>query len=319
MDDKQRFKEWVIENFNALDEDTQKKIKANGFTIDKIVSDFTRSTIEWDYLANYNDYNDDYEEDNNEDNKEYYEELNPTKQTQYNSLLKAVSMLSDEEQKIFKLTNTTLSYLADIYDFNRPKSTDEALEILRDTIKRYLDKNKPYYEFSKEQIEDILTEQGLNPNKSKMLNNNYIKEQITNDFNDYQIDKTKPLTYTDLDEKVKEEEGLNYKYLLFSEEYIKRNGNIKATCEYIGIGRATAYRWLELDEVKDYLKKREDEITTATDNTFKNTYNECFNELNKMITNDNLNRSDKIKAIDTFLKHYENIERLKQLNTLNED
>ena len=317
MEDKARFKEWVIENFNALDEDTQKKIKANGFTIDKIVSDFTRSTIEWGYLADYNEYNDNDNEDT-EVSEEYNDELVGDKKIQYDTLLKAYDMLSEEEQKIFKQTNTTFSYLADLYKFNRPKSTDEGLEVLRETIKNYLDKNKPYYAFSEEQIEEILTEQGINPNKSELFSYSN-KEQITEDFNDYQIDKTRPLTYNDIDAKVKEEEGLNYKYLLFCEEYIKRNGNIKATCDYIGIGRATAYRWLELQEVQDYLKKREEEITKTTDTTFKNTYNECFNELNKMITNDNLNRSDKLKAIDTFLKHYENIERLKQPLTSYED
>ena len=315
MDDKKRFKEWVIENFNALDEDTQKKIKANGFTIDKIVSDFTRQTIEWDYLANCEDY----EEETSEDKSEYYEELEGNKKVQYDTLLKAYEMLSDEEKKIFKLSDTTFSYLADIYTFNKPKSTDEALEVLRESIKDYLDKNKPYYAFSEEQITNILTEQGRNPNKSKMLHFTSDREQIANDFNDYQIDKTRPLTYNDIDDKIKQEEGVNYKYLLFCEEYIKRNGNIKATCEYIGIGRATAYRWLDLDEVKEYLKKREEEITTTTDNTFKSTYNECFNELNKMITKEHLNTSDKIKAIDTFLKHYENLERLKQpLTTYND-
>lgn len=315
MDDKKRFKEWVIENFNALDEDTQKKIKANGFTIDKIVSDFTRQTIEWDYLANCEDY----EEETSEDKSEYYEELEGNKKVQYDTLLKAYEMLSDEEKKIFKLSDTTFSYLADIYTFNKPKSTDEALEVLRESIKDYLDKNKPYYAFSEEQITNILTEQGINPNKSKMLHFTSDREQIANDFNDYQIDKTRPLTYNDIDDKIKQEEGVNYKYLLFCEEYIKRNGNIKATCEYIGIGRATAYRWLDLDEVKEYLKKREEEITTTTDNTFKSTYNECFNELNKMITKEHLNTSDKIKAIDTFLKHYENLERLKQpLTTYND-
>lgn len=315
MNDKERFKEWVIENFNALDEDIQKKIKANGFTIDKIVSDFTRQTIAWDYLANCEEY----EEEKSEDKNECYEELDHDKKAQYNTLLKAYEKLSEEEQKIFKLSDTTFSYLANIYDFNKPKSTDEALEVLRNTVKEYLDKNKPYYAFSEEQITNILTEQGINPNKAKMLYYKNDLETITSDFNDYQIDKTKPFTYEALDEKVKEEEGINYKYLLFCEEYLKRNGNIKATCEYIGIGRATAYRWLELEEVKDYLKRREDEITKTTDNTFKNTYNECFNELNKMITKENINNSDRIKAIDTFLKHYENLERLKQPLTTYED
>jgi hypothetical protein len=50
-DDKKLFKKWVKENLEALSEDMQKRIKANGYTIDKIVSNFTRRTIDWYYLA----------------------------------------------------------------------------------------------------------------------------------------------------------------------------------------------------------------------------------------------------------------------------
>lgn len=311
-EDKELFKKWVKENLEALSEDMQKRIKSNGYTIDKIVNNYTRRTIDWYYLADNPLEEGDLEE---VDLKEYGDELKGNKHEQYLSLQEAFKTLSDEEKKIFYKLNEPLSFYADVYDFDDPKSIDEARDVLESEIKGYLEVHRPYYSFSEEQIKNILTEEGLNPNKSDALGYN-IKE-TTKEINSYQIDHTKPMTFKDLDECIKEENGLNYKYLLFCEEYLKR-GNITKTCDYVGIGRATAYRWLELDEVKDYLKKRKDEIQQDTDNTYKNTYNECFNELNSIITLTHVPRQDKLKAIDIFLKHYTNIERIKN-PTISED
>ena len=72
-------------------------------------------------------------------------------------------------------------------------------------------------------------------------------------------------------------------------------------------------------QIQNYLKERQEEIKQDTDNTFKMTYNECFNQLNEMINSTYIQNGDKIKAIDTFLKHYENIERLKKPLTNYED
>lgn len=119
--------------------------------------------------------------------------------------------------------------------------------------------------------------------------------------------------------KVSEEQnGINLKHFIFCEEYIKR-GKIKPTCEYLGISRNTAYLWLKDESVQRYLKDRQDEIKRETDGTFLDTYRECFNELHDMVKSDYMQNSDKIKAIDVFLKHYENIERLKQPSTTYED
>ena len=49
------------------------------------------------------------------------------------------------------------------------------------------------------------------------------------------------------------------------------------------------------------------------------TYQASFNQLNSMINSLYLDNGDKLKAIDIFLKHYENIERLKQPQTTYED
>lgn len=115
-----------------------------------------------------------------------------------------------------------------------------------------------------------------------------------------------------------EQNGINLKHFIFCEEYIKR-GKIKPTCEYLGISRNTAYLWLKDESVQRYLKDRQDEIKRETDDTFLDTYRECFNELHDMVKSDYMQNSDKIKAIDVFLKHYENIERLKQPSTTYED
>ena len=124
-----------------------------------------------------------------------------------------------------------------------------------------------------------------------------------------------PSTINDISEK---QNGINFKQFIFCEEYLKR-GKIKPTCEHLGISRNTAYLWLKEENVQAYLKKRKDEIKQETDDTFLNTYRASFNQLNNMINSRNLDATDKIKAIDVFLKHYENIERLKQPSTMYED
>ena len=126
------------------------------------------------------------------------------------------------------------------------------------------------------------------------------------------------ITNDNLNKSSEERNGLNFKHFIFCEEYIKR-GKIKPTCDYLGISRNTAYLWLKDDKVQNYLKERQEEIKQDTDNTFKMTYNECFNQLNEMINSTYIQNGDKIKAIDTFLKHYENIERLKKPLTNYED
>jgi hypothetical protein len=130
--------------------------------------------------------------------------------------------------------------------------------------------------------------------------------------------KKEILNPNDINNLSEQQNGINFKEFIFCEEYIKR-GKIKPTCEYLGISRNTAYLWLNKDNVQKYLNSRRDEIKKETDNTFLQTYRASFNELNDMIKSTLIDTTDKIKAIDVFLKHYENIERLKQPNTTYED
>lgn len=142
----------------------------------------------------------------------------------------------------------------------------------------------------------------------------HIKDEI---FNVWENQK-EILTQENLNQYSEKQNGINFKHFIFCEEYLKR-GKIKPTCEYLGISRNTAYLWLKDEKVQTYLKSRQDEIRQETDNTFLSTYRACFDELNELITTPNIMNDTKIKAIDTFLKHYANIERLKQPSTTYED
>ena len=106
-------------------------------------------------------------------------------------------------------------------------------------------------------------------------------------------------------------------------EWVRSNFNVKRyEAAKAGYGLDVLVidnEWYVRNEVQNYLKERQEEIKQDTDNTFKMTYNECFNQLNEMINSTYIQNGDKIKAIDTFLKHYENIERLKKPLTNYED
>lgn len=144
------------------------------------------------------------------------------------------------------------------------------------------------------------------------------KEQLKNTLFDTWENQQELITQDKLDKYSEERNGINFKHFVFCEEYLKR-GKIKPTCEHLGISRNSAYLWLKDEKVQAYLNSRKEEIKQETDNTFLDTYTSCFNELNNIINSETTERSDKIRAIDVFLKHYENLERLKQPSTMYED
>lgn len=169
-----------------------------------------------------------------------------------------------------------------------------------------------YYE-----VNDAIANKILNDSELKVTDEDVLKD-VKDAINLTWENKKEildPSTINDISEK---QNGINFKQFIFCEEYLKR-GKIKPTCEHLGISRNTAYLWLKEDNVNEYLKKRQDEIKRETDDTFIQTYRASFNQLNKMINGNYIETSDKIKAIDVFLKHYENIERLKQPSTTYED
>jgi len=171
-------------------------------------------------------------------------------------------------------------------------------------------------------INDIIANKVIEENDLNIDINREDYKNVIEDVKEAILDtwenKKEIITPSDLNTLSEEHNGINFKQFLFCEEYIKR-GKIKPTCDYLGISRNTAYLWLKDDKVNQYLKKRQDEIKRETDDTFIHTYRASFNELNKMIESNYIENNDKIKAIDIFLKHYENIERLKQPVATKED
>ena len=109
--------------------------------------------------------------------------------------------------------------------------------------------------------------------------------------------------------------GINFKYFVFCEEYIK-TGKITEVAKKLNIGRRTCYDYLEKKEVKDYLKERQKEIREENTELMKQRFNKCFDTLFDMgVEHTQYVRDDiQVKAIDTFLKHYEN-SVLRQNNT----
>ena len=122
------------------------------------------------------------------------------------------------------------------------------------------------------------------------------------------------LTQNNLNEYSENRNGLPFKQFVFCEEYIK-HGKIKKTCDKLGISRNTAYLWLKDKKVQDYLYGRKEEIKQDNDNVMNSIYNACFNEIKDIISGEYTNTTDKIKAIDTFFKHYASVKR----NNDNED
>lgn len=198
-----------------------------------------------------------------------------------------------------------------INDFiNNNDEYDEVIDLYGDIV----NKHEGFYYVNDAVLYKVLEKNDLN---IELATDDDIKA-VKNLISDTWENKKEILDPNKINDLSEQQHGINFKQFIFCEEYLKR-GKIKPTCDFIGISRNTAYLWLDDEKVQEYLRKRQDEIKKETNDAFIQTYRESFNELNKMITSKNLYTSDKIKAIDTFLKHYENLERLKLPNTQYED
>ena len=198
-----------------------------------------------------------------------------------------------------------------INDFiNNNDEYDEVLGLYGDIV----NKHEGFYYVNDAVMYKVIEKNDLN---IEIATDDDIKD-IKNLISDTWDNKKEILDPSKINDLSEQQHGITFKQFIFCEEYIKR-GKIKPTCDFIGISRNTAYLWLDDTKVQEYLKKRQDEIKKETDDTFIQTYRASFNQLNKMINGTYTDTTDRIKAIDVFLKHYENIERLKQPQTTYED
>ena len=158
-------------------------------------------------------------------------------------------------------------------------------------------------------VETIITENGYN------VEDKDDTEKLKEIIKDTWENKKEIITPDKLNEYSEKRNGINFKYFVFCEEYIK-TGKITDVAKKLNIGRRTCYDYLEKKEVQDYLKERQKEIREENTELMKQRFNKCFDTLFDMgVEHTQYVRDDiQVKAIDTFLKHYE-ISVLKQNNT----
>lgn len=194
----------------------------------------------------------------------------------------------------------------------------------------YMNRAKWYFDskrfFDKPEAEELLKEYGVLPvgkngeyltsGDYDYIEGNIIERQFkdlsysTRDkakklINQIWEDKTQFLTDERLQELSEARNGIGFKEFLFCEEYIK-TGKVTKTCESLGIGRTTCYDYLKKDEVKKYLETRRNEIKEESDYLMKQGFNDCFSELHRLATKETcIQDHDRIKAIDCYLRHYE--------------
>jgi hypothetical protein len=192
------------------------------------------------------------------------------------------------------------------------KEKKEILETYDEIIVPYEDE----YYITEDEVKTLLLKSGFQIDDRDQVRD--IKKRLERLWKD----KSEMLVPSVLEKDSKEWEGISFKKFLFCEEYIK-TGKVKATCESLGIGRTTAFEYLKDKEVQEYLQERKKEIKEESEKLFEQGLNEAFEELLKIIKEDSkqecvLNR--KVKAIDTYLRHYENIKRPKasELNEISQ-
>lgn len=269
------------------------------------------------YDVEFNDYTEDEEiiKERIEKLKDSIEKLDATKiiapvdrllSSDYFLRLLAHNITSDDGNELNEnFLNRLIEWYDDVNNFFNSEG-DNAFKILELYDGQIVKKNSEgFYTLDDTIVNKVIKDSGF------YVSDETEKKDIKNAIFDTWENQKEILTNDSINEYSEKRNGINFKHFIFCEEYIK-TGKVKTTCDNLGISRNTAYLWLKDEKVQAYLKDRQDEIKRETDDTFIQTYRASFNELNKMINGRYLQNTDKIKAIDVFLKHYENIERLKQ-------
>lgn len=167
--------------------------------------------------------------------------------------------------------------------------------------------SEEWYSLTDDDIFELLSNEGFYIDSS----NYKLKSNIEKIMFQLWENQHKPLTSESLNEYSIKREGLPFKKYLFCEEYLK-SGNITKTCQSLCIGRTTGQRYLKDEEVMKYIQERRNEMKSENETRMKEGFQTCFNKLLEITEESGHQDSDKIKAIDTFLKHYSNIINPKQ-------
>lgn len=159
-----------------------------------------------------------------------------------------------------------------------------------------------FYSINKEYVYQLLQENGFFVDDDSLLTD--IKYDI---YRLWQNQK-EPLTQEILDKDTKADTDLLFKHFVFAERYLHCS-NITKVCKELNISRPTAYEWLKRTDVQKYLQERQKEAQDEFKSIHDNLYMNCITELNKIITASFNSDADRIKAIDTYLKHYANMKK----------
>ena len=287
----------IEKQIKSFSKDTQKKAEAIGFNyLEQKYSGqtITEETIENEYQEGIESGAIDYYSENIE-KQETPEEVETEEETDFSE---------EEIQEAMKqIDEELLIQLCEKRGIEEP--TEEELEDLKRLIAISNLKNgesEEWYSLTEDDIFELLAHEGF-----YIDSDNYkLKKSIQKIMFQLWENQHKPLTSESLNDYSIKREGLPFKKYLFCEEYMK-SGNITKTCESLCIGRTTGQRYLNDEEVKKYIQERREQMKSENETRMKEGFHKCFNKLLEITEESGHQDSDKIKAIDTFLKHYSNV------------
>ena len=287
----------IEKQIKSFSKDTQKKVEAIGFNyLEQKYSGqtITEETIENEYQEGIESGAIDYYSENIE-KQETPEEVETEEETDFSE---------EEIQEAMKqIDEDILIQLCEKRGIEEP--TEEELEDLKRLIAISNLKNgesEEWYSLTEDDIFELLAHEGF-----YIDSDNYkLKKSIQKIMFQLWENQHKPLTSESLNDYSIKREGLPFKKYLFCEEYMK-SGNITKTCESLCIGRTTGQRYLNDEEVKKYIQERREQMKSENETRMKEGFHKCFNKLLEITEESGHQDSDRIKAIDTFLKHYSNV------------
>ena len=277
--------------------DIQKKAEAIGFNyLEQKYSEtgITEDDIEKEYQSGIESGEIDYYSENIE-KQESVEEVSNEEETDFSE---------EQIQEAMKtISEDTILSLCEKRGIEEP-TEEELLELKRmiaiATLKQ--EDSEEWYSLTEDDIFDLLANEGF-----YIDSDNYkLKRSIQKIMFQLWENQHKPLTNESLNDYSIKREGLPFKKYLFCEEYMK-SGNITKTCESLCIGRTTGQRYLNDEEVKKYIQERREQMKSENETRMKEGFHKCFNKLLEITEESGHQDSDRIKAIDTFLKHYSNV------------
>lgn len=232
---------------------------------------------------------------------------------------KQIEALEEPEKKLAKYMGIEMLAIFYCYDLRSDPINEKNVNDLYNDRKQWIEEAKRF--FNKPEAEEIFKKYGI---QETYQSGDYKTEEefLSNVFKEEGFELEEPNKFKAilcklwkngkqfptekiLDEESKKQNGIGFKEFLFCEEYIK-TGKVTKTCESLGIGRTTCYDYLKKEEVKKYLEERRKEIKNESDDLLKTGFFDCFQELHKLAMKETyIEERDRIKAIDCYLRHYE--------------